>query len=74
MGLSCISKSQVSKLCKDIDERVGAAVDRPIDGSGRICGLMQPTCGLALAPGQPTLDKERQYAVFFTCCAFRIGC
>ena len=32
MGLSGISKSQVSKLCKDIDERVGAFLDRPIDG------------------------------------------
>lgn len=32
MGLSGISKSQVSKLCKDIDERVGAFLDRPLDG------------------------------------------
>src|SRR5438046_10375607 len=32
MGLSGISKSQVSKLCKDIDERVSAFLDRPIDG------------------------------------------
>ena len=32
MGLSGISKSQVSKLCKDIDERVGAFLDRPIEG------------------------------------------
>src|SRR5262244_565827 len=32
MGLSGISKSQVSKLCKDIDERVGAFLDRPIAG------------------------------------------
>src|ERR671921_1556697 len=28
MGLSGISKSQVSKLCKDIDERVNAFLDR----------------------------------------------
>jgi transposase-like protein len=28
--LSGISKSQVSKLCKDIDERVNAFLDRPI--------------------------------------------
>src|SRR6185312_4063054 len=27
-----ISKSQVSKLCKDIDERVNAFLDRPIEG------------------------------------------
>jgi transposase-like protein len=32
MGLSGISKSQVSKLCKDIEERVGAFLDRPLDG------------------------------------------
>jgi len=32
MGLSGISKSQASKLCKDIDERVNAFLDRPIDG------------------------------------------
>jgi putative transposase len=32
MGLSGISKSQVSKLCKDIDERVNAFLERPIEG------------------------------------------
>ena len=32
MGLSGISKSQVSKLCKDIDERVMAFLERPLDG------------------------------------------
>src|SRR6185437_2724871 len=32
MGLGGISKSQVSKLCKDIDERVNAFLDRPIEG------------------------------------------
>jgi transposase-like protein len=33
MGLSRISKSTVSKLCKDIDERVGAFLDRrPLAG------------------------------------------
>src|SRR5215218_7122254 len=32
MGLSGISKSQVSKLCKEIDERVNAFLDRPIEG------------------------------------------
>ena len=32
MGLSGISKSQVSKLCKDIDERVGAFLERPLEG------------------------------------------
>src|SRR5829696_230182 len=32
MGLAGISKSQVSRLCKDIDERVNAFLDRPIEG------------------------------------------
>ena len=32
MGLSGISKSQVSKLCKDIDERVHAFLARPLAG------------------------------------------
>jgi len=32
MGLSGISKSTVSKLCKDIDERVGAFLERPLAG------------------------------------------
>jgi putative transposase len=32
MGLSGINKSQVSKLCKDIDERVSAFLDRPLSG------------------------------------------
>ena len=32
MGLSGISKSTVSKLCKDIDDRVGAFLDRPLVG------------------------------------------
>src|SRR4051794_4181167 len=32
MGLTGISKSQVSKLCKDIDERVNAFLERPTEG------------------------------------------
>jgi putative transposase len=31
LGLSGISKSQVSKLCKEIDERVGAFQKRPLE-------------------------------------------
>ncbi|GAV36940.1 transposase, Mutator family [Roseomonas sp. TAS13] len=33
MGLSGISKSTVSKLCRDIDERVGVFLTRPLTGS-----------------------------------------
>ena len=32
MGMSGISKSQVSRLCAEIDERVGAFLNRPIEG------------------------------------------
>lgn len=32
MGLSGISKSTVPKLCKDIDERVGGSLNRPLTG------------------------------------------
>jgi putative transposase len=32
MGLNGISKSELSKLCKGIDERVNAFLDRPIEG------------------------------------------
>src|SRR5215470_16795720 len=33
MGMSGISKSQVSRLCADIDERVKTFLERPIEGS-----------------------------------------
>jgi len=39
MGLSGISKSQVSKLCKEIDERVHAFLDRPLTGEWRYLWL-----------------------------------
>ena len=32
MGMSGISKSQVSRLCAEIDERVGAFLNRPPEG------------------------------------------
>jgi transposase-like protein len=32
MGMSGISESQVSKLCKEIDERVQSFLERPLDG------------------------------------------
>ncbi len=32
MGMTGISKSQVSRLCADINERVHAFLDRPIEG------------------------------------------
>jgi hypothetical protein len=32
MGMTGISKSQVSRLCGELDERVGAFMNRPIEG------------------------------------------
>jgi len=32
MGMSGISKSQVSRLCQELDDRVGAFLDRPLSG------------------------------------------
>ena len=34
MGMTGISKSQVSRLCEDIDQRVKAFLDRPIERRG----------------------------------------
>ena len=49
MGLSGISKSTVSKLCKDIDERVGASSNGPCPASGPTRGSTPPTCASARA-------------------------
>ena len=35
LGMGGISKSQVSRLCKEIDERVGAFLERPLEGPYR---------------------------------------
>jgi putative transposase len=32
MGMSGVSKSQVSRLCAELDERVGTFLNRPIEG------------------------------------------
>lgn len=39
--IQSISKSQVSRLCEEIDERVKAFLDRPIEGDWPICGSTQ---------------------------------
>ena len=42
MGLDGISKSQVSRLCGEIDERVQAFLSRPIEGSAHTRSLGRP--------------------------------
>ena len=32
LGMTVISKSEVSRLCEEIDERVNAFLDRPLEG------------------------------------------
>lgn len=36
LGMTGVSKSQVSRLCEEIDERVDAFLNRPIEGSIRM--------------------------------------
>ena len=43
MGMSGISKSQVSRLCEEIDGKVKAFLERPIEGDWPFCGSMRPT-------------------------------
>jgi transposase-like protein len=43
MGMTGISKSQVSRLCAEIDDKIDAFLNRPLEGTGRISGSMRPT-------------------------------
>jgi transposase-like protein len=43
MGGTGVSKSQVSRLCAEIDERVQAFLSRPIEGAGPISGSTRRT-------------------------------
>ena len=45
MGMTGISKSSVSKLCKDIDERVHAFLKRPLAGDWPYLWLDGAPCG-----------------------------
>ncbi len=42
MGMTGISKSQVSRLCEEIDERVHAFLSRPIEGVWPYLWMMRP--------------------------------
>jgi len=43
LGMEGISKSQVSRLCVEIDERVQAFLARPIEATGPMSGSTPPT-------------------------------
>ena len=42
MGMSGISKSQVSRLCEEIDDKIQSFLDRPLEGDGRGRGRARP--------------------------------
>jgi len=42
MGVSGIPRSQVSRLCEEIDEKVEAYLDRPIEGEWPTSGVTRP--------------------------------
>jgi hypothetical protein len=42
MGLSGIIKSQVSKLCKEVDERLHAFLDRPLAIAVNVSAVSDP--------------------------------
>lgn len=43
MGVSAVSKSQVSRLCEEIDERVQAFLQRPIAGDWPYLWVLKTT-------------------------------
>jgi putative transposase len=43
MGMSGVSKSQVSRLCEEIDEKVKAFLNRPIEGDWPYLWIHAPT-------------------------------
>lgn len=49
MGMSGISKSEVSRLCEEIDGKVKAFLERPIEGDWPYLGIMPPTSRSAAA-------------------------
>ena len=56
MGLGGISKSTISKLCKDIDERVNEFLDRPLNGEWP-CVWLDATCLKVRQGGR--IDRQR---------------
>ena len=73
MGMSGISKSQVSRLCEEIDDRVKTFLERPIEGDWpyiwidatylkvRQNGRIDPA-----TPSSPSPGAARAWDLFFT--------
>jgi hypothetical protein len=64
MGLAGISKSTVSKLCRDIDDQVNAFLDRPLTGEWPYLWLdatgCPPRLGRRCCPHAITAPHRRQ--------------
>ena len=72
MGLAGISKSTVSKRCKDIDDRVNAFLDRPLAGEWPYLWLVYPPEAKSLAEatvlsGCAGVKLHRQEALCIEC-------
>lgn len=66
MGLSGISKSTVSKLCKDIDERVGEFLNRPLTGAVQTAASLTPQPAPLTARTEDSASRWRKLATPFT--------
>jgi hypothetical protein len=69
MGMSGISKSQVSRLCEEIDDKVKAFLGRPIEGNWSTCPRRwrrAKRSGRSTIPGKPlTLFGSLQRNSYF---------
>ncbi len=54
VGLEGVSKSQVSRLCGEIDERIGAFLTRPIEGDWPYIWLDATYIKVSLREGPPS--------------------
>jgi Transposase, Mutator family len=60
LGMSGVSKSQVSRLCGELDERVGAFLNRQIEGDWPYLWCRQPSeqCSCRTLPTRPELNGD----------------
>lgn len=58
MGMSGISKSQVSRLCEEIDEKVKAFLDRPIEGEWPYLWMDATYLKVGAAVGSSLLPRD----------------